>query len=80
MTLTIDKMDGHDLVLNDSIYSINYRSSSLLFTNTIACLFGIRIRHVMECIIHVIDACVSRNMVDNTIEILTMKLALAKLN
>ena len=57
------------LVLSDSIDSIHYRDSNLLFTNTIVCLFGIRIRHMMEYNMHVIDTCLSINMADDTSEI-----------
>ena len=65
-------------MLSDSIDSIHYRDSSLLFTNTIACLFGIRIRHVMECNMHVIDVCVTENMADDTSEIFDDKVGVTE--
>ena len=65
-------------MLSDSIDNIHYRNSSLLITNTIACLFGIQIWHVMECNMHVIDVCVSRNMMDDTDEIFDDKIGISE--
>ena len=65
-------------MLNDSIDSIHYSDNSLLFTNMIACLFGIRIRHMMECNMHMVDVCVSRNMADDTSEIFDDKLGISE--
>ena len=65
-------------MLSDSIDGIHYRDSSLLFTNTIACLFDIPIRRVMECNMHMIDTCVSKSMADNTSEICDDEVGISK--